>query len=95
MPGTCTRAAWPGLNPSLRFHSWGLGRTPSTLALSQSRLNATRRPVSVVSSGTVKRSLGNGSRQWRGSRGSQPRRRDSPLVSSEIDNRPSPTRDDV
>ena len=67
MPGHAdARAAWPGLKPSLRFHSTGLMCLPAALAGIHSGLSATRRPVTVLSSWTVWRSLGNGSRQYVG-----------------------------
>ena len=41
---------WPGLKPSLRFHSRGLTFAPSAFAGMAERANATRLPVGVLPS---------------------------------------------
>src|SRR5438105_3341494 len=66
-PGTWVSAIEPGEKPSLRFHSVGSIGTPATLRGIPAMGRCTRRPVSVVGSGTVKTSFGNGSRQAAGS----------------------------
>jgi hypothetical protein len=53
-PGSSTAIAEPGEKPSLRFHSVGSMWTPAVLAGRVSGPNATRRPVAVVRSRTVK-----------------------------------------
>ena len=81
-PGTWARIIAPGLKPSLRFHSVGSMCTPSTLAGIDARLKLTRRPVSVLGSATVKRSLGNGSRQRFWPRSRSGRRRTTSMPGS-------------
>ena len=78
-PGTSVRTGEPGENPSLRFHSVGSTGLPSPPSVTSAPLRGiaaglklTLRPVSVVASATVKKSLGNGSRHAAGSIGSQP-----------------------
>ena len=44
---------WPGLKPSLRFHSRGLTFDPLVLAGIAERVNATRLPVGVFASRLV------------------------------------------
>jgi hypothetical protein len=70
-PATYVAICCPGLKPSLRFHSVGSTWVPPTLAIIDSRTKLIRSPVSVPSSATVNVLLGNGSRQWRVSSGSQ------------------------
>ena len=65
-------AGWPGLKPSLRFHSTGSIGTSLSLRGIHWGLNATRRPVAVEASATVNRSLGNGSMHARATVASQP-----------------------
>src|SRR5215207_7632806 len=58
--------AWPGLKPSLRFHSPGSMCTPCALAGITAFVRATRRPVADVLSCLVCATLlGNGSRHPR------------------------------
>ncbi len=66
--GTKVSTGDPGEKPSLWFHS--VGSMGWAAALLGSAAKATRRPVSVVASAAVNRSLGNGSRQSVGSSGS-------------------------
>src|SRR5206468_2697068 len=73
-PGTLVVISEPGLNPSVVFQSVGSIGLPATLTGIARTLKWTRLPVTVVSSGTVKSSLGNGCRQTLGSRSSQPAR---------------------
>src|SRR5690348_8440852 len=53
-PGTCVTISWPGLKPSLRFQSVGSIGLPAAFLGIEARSRLTRRPVSVVLSGTVK-----------------------------------------
>src|SRR4029079_8626005 len=69
-PGTRVTIGDPGLKPSLPFHPAGSIATPAALRGIDSVWRSTRRPVAVVASATVKKSLGNGSRQAAGSIGS-------------------------
>src|ERR671924_263026 len=69
-PGTWTRIAWPGLKPSLRFHSVGLIGTPFLFLGIDAGLRFSRRPVEVGAL-RVKRLLGQGKRQTVGSSQSQ------------------------
>jgi hypothetical protein len=73
-PGTLVRIGVPGLKPSLRFHSVGSIGVPATFRGIIAGERATRRPVPLDRSATVKWSFGNGSRQAAGSIGSQPGR---------------------
>ena len=66
-PGAAVMIFGPGLKPSLRFHSAGSTRTPSAFSGIAASGKRTRRPVAVSESATVKKSLGNGRRQWVGS----------------------------
>src|SRR2546430_8530904 len=64
--GTWTMMGWPGLKPSLRFHSRGSMRLPFLFAGIAERWKATRRPVWLDRSALVRaKSLGNGSRHPR------------------------------
>ncbi len=64
--GTWTMMGWPGLKPSLRFHSRGSMRLPLLFAGIAERWKATRRPVALERSAFVSaKSLGNGSRHPR------------------------------
>src|SRR4051794_29084534 len=60
----------PGLKPSLRFHSVGSMATPDAFFGMDAGSNWIRRPVPLVASGTVKKSLGNGIRHLRAAMGS-------------------------
>ncbi len=53
-PGTFVTIFWPGLKPSLRFHSSGRIGLPAMLRGVASGLRFSRRPVSVERSWTVK-----------------------------------------
>ena len=53
-PGTLVTIFWPGLKPSLRFHSSGRIGLPATLRGMSISWRLSRRPVSVVGSATVK-----------------------------------------
>ena len=53
-PGTLVVIFWPGLKPSLRFHSVGWIGLPAMLRGIASGFRFRRRPVSVDGSATVK-----------------------------------------
>ena len=53
-PGTLVVIFWPGLKPSLRFHSSGRIGLPATLRGMSVSCRLRRRPVSVVGSAVVK-----------------------------------------
>ena len=60
-PGSCTMICEPGLHPSARFWSVTSIGAPEALVGSEAEESASRRPVGVLRSRTVKWSFGNGS----------------------------------
>ncbi len=60
-PGSCTMIWEPGLHPSARFWSVTSIGAPEALVGSDAEESASRRPVGVLGSRTVKWSFGNGS----------------------------------